>query len=136
MTIVEMTMSLQTHLIFKYYKDMIDVMVYLILLDQPVHLGEIVPMVEVEWKEKKENKDQEMGFWFLQDGEDFLVQIKQEHDYSIRGKLLKVITLTMEVELVTSVYLMSLSFLLTHKVPTLTIKRLSMEQNTRLVVAV
>ena len=37
---------------------------------------------------KKENKDQEMGMWFLQDG-DFLVQIKQEHNYSIRESCCK-----------------------------------------------
>ena len=39
-------MSLQTHLIFKYYKDVMDVMEYLVLLDQLV-----------EKKEPKVNKD-------------------------------------------------------------------------------
>ena len=48
---VHLLMSLQTHLIFKYYNDVVDamdVMEYLVLLDQLVHLGKMVPMVKME----------------------------------------------------------------------------------------
>ena len=50
MTLVETTTNVttKTHLILKDYKDMINVMLYLILLNQVVNLGEIVPMVEME----------------------------------------------------------------------------------------
>ena len=76
-----------------------------------------------------------MGVWSLQDGEDFLVQIQQEHNCSIRGKLLGAIGVTLEVELITFVYQKNLSFFPTSVVHLIT-SHLSIDQNMKHLVQV
>ena len=50
-------MSLATHLIFKYFKDVTVVMAYQVLLDQLVHLEEMVPMERKETDMLSYDKD-------------------------------------------------------------------------------
>ena len=50
-------MSLATHLIFKYFKDEMVVMAYQVLLDQLVHLEEMVPMERKETDMLSYDKD-------------------------------------------------------------------------------
>ena len=91
-------MLLHTHLVFKYYKEVMDVMEYLVFLDQQVLLVEMVPMDEMDWKETKKNKNLkgllEKGVWCLPDGEDFLVQIQKNHNCYKMFLLLSAVSLT------------------------------------------
>ena len=95
----------------------------------------MVPMVKMEVKVIKENKDhkdlqdQKMGVWSLQGGDELLVLQLQELHYSIRGKLLEVVTVNMEVELTTFVYLTNLSIFPIHLVYLIN-SHIFMEQNT------
>ena len=54
-------MSLPTHLIFKYFKGMTVVLAYQVLLDQLVHLEEMVLMARKKTEENQDPQDQEMG---------------------------------------------------------------------------
>ena len=109
-------MSLATHLIFKYFKDVTVVMAYQVLLDQLVHLEEMVPMERKETEENQDLQDQEMGVWSLLDGDAPPVLQLMIQKYSTKGKLQGVLMINMEVELTTFVYLMNLSFSLIHLV--------------------
>ena len=69
-------MSIQTHLIFKYYKNIMVVMAYKVLLNHLVQLKEMVSMAKMAVKEIRENldhkdqQDQEMEVWSLLDGDE------------------------------------------------------------------
>ena len=109
-------MSLATHLIFKYFKDVMVVMAYQVLLDQLVHLEEMVPMERKETEENQDLLDQEMGVWSLLDGDAPPVLQLMIQKYSTKGKLQGVLMINMEEELTTFVYLTNLSFSLIHLV--------------------
>ena len=114
-------------------------MAYKVLLDQLVHLREVVPMVKMAVKKTKENpdhkdlQDQEMEVWSLLDGDEPPVIQPMIQNYSTKGKLSGFITINMEVERTTFVYLMNLNFSPIHLV-FFNISPTSMELNMKLVV--
>ena len=67
-------------------------------------------------KDNKVHQDQKMGVWSLQDGDEPLVLQLQELHYSIRGKLLEVVRVNMEVKPTIFGYLTSLSIFPIHLV--------------------
>ena len=79
-------------------------MEYKVLLNQLVNLEEMDPMWTIEWKGIKENLDikdlldQEIEVWSLLDGDEPPVLQPMIRNYSTKGKLLGVITCTMEEE--------------------------------------
>ena len=85
---------------------------------------------QVPW-DYKDIQNQVMGSWCIQDWEKPPVLTLLELCYSIKGKLLKVTTINLEVELTTFVYLMSLSFSLTLQ-ESLDIDPIFLDQNTNL----
>ena len=109
-------MSLATHLIFKYFEDVMVVMAYQVLLDQLVHLEEMVPMERKETEENQDLLDQKMGVLSLLDGDAPPVLQLTIQKYSTKGKQQGVSGINMEVELTTFVYLMNQSFSLIHLV--------------------
>ena len=125
-------MSLPTHLIFKYFKDVMVVMAYQVLLDLLVHLEEMVPMERKETEKNQNLLDQEMGVWSLLDGDAPPVLQLMIQKYSTKGKQQGVIIGNMEVELTTFVYLMNLSFSLIHLVYLMS-SPTSMELNIKLI---
>ena len=125
-------MSLPTHLIFKYFKDVMVVMAYQVLLDQLVHLEEMVRMARKETEENQDHQDQKMGVWSLQDGDEPPVLQLMIQKYSTKGKQQGVIIGNMEVGLTTFVYLMNLSFFPIHLVYLKT-SLISMELNIKLI---
>ena len=54
-------MSLPTQLILKYFEDVTVVMACQVVLDQLVHLEEMVLMARKETEENRDLQDQEMG---------------------------------------------------------------------------
>ena len=116
-------MSLPTHLIFKYFKDVTDVMAY---------LEEMVPLERKETEKNQDLLDQEMGVWFLLDGDAPPVLQLMIQKYSTKGKQQEVITGNMEVKLTTFVYLVNLSFSLIYLVYLMSSPK-SMELNIKLI---
>ena len=115
------------------------VMAYKVLLDQLVHLEEMVPMVKMVVKETKENLDhkdlqeQEMEVWSLLDGDEPHVLQPMIQNYSTKENLLGVPGIKLEVEQITFVYLINLSFYPIHLVYPIT-SPISMEQSMKLTI--